>query len=288
MKNYRFIHIVVVGVFLVLLEQLSGLNTVSALSLNGPPRSILQPEQNSFAVELGYSQMDLESYGEVKQTFNSIPLDPQYGKYNIDKIKSITPSVRFDTNITENWDIFLRLGATDASSDISEENAGGYSSAQLKDFDGDFGFSYGIGTRTTFYEQDNTTWGATFQANWINPGESDITDSTDINFSGTAELKYWEIQIAVGPTVNFDNYVRVYGGPFLQFIKGSLDINGSTIDINTSLPMTLNAETDIREKTQLGGFIGAQWNLGNNSTLITEAQFTGDAVGAGISMAWKF
>ena len=285
MKNHSFIHIVFFIAFLVLVELLSGANTVSALNLIGPPRSILKPEQNSLSVEISYSNMDLEAYGEVGQTIYGTPQAERYGKYEIENMKSLTPSVRLDTNIFENWDAFLRVGLTDAAGDISEEQAGGATGTEFDDYDSDYGFSFGIGTRTTFFEQENTTWGASFQANWMNPGDSDITDKSDTNFSGTAELDYMEIQVAFGPTVQFEN-VRVYGGPFLHFVKGNLDIAGVTSDgIGT---MTLDISSDIREKSQLGGFLGAQWRLGDSSTLITETQFTGDALGASVSMSWKF
>ncbi|MBN2589698.1 MAG: hypothetical protein JXA96_07540 [Sedimentisphaerales bacterium] len=287
MKNRIFIHIVISGVFLILIEQMLGLNTVFGLSLIGPPRSLLQPEQSAFAVELSYNEMDLESFGERTEIHISpYSSDIQYRKYNIENMKSIIPSLRLDTNVNEDWDIFLRLGVTDAACDITEEQAGGTAGRKLKDFDGGFGLSWGVGTRTTFYEQDNTTWGATFQANWSNPGDSDITDESDANFKGTAELNYWEVQLAIGPTVEFEN-IRVYGGPFLHFVNGDLELSGSTLD-PSPVVMTIDASPEIKEKSQIGGFLGAQWNLGNKSTLITETQFTGDALGIGISLTWKY
>lgn len=284
MRNHNFIRIVIIGVVLVLFEQFSGLNSVYGLSLMGPPRSLLQPEENSFGIELGYSEMDLDSFGDVTETVAGLST-PDFSKYKIEKLKSIMPLVRFDTNIFENWDLFLRVGASDASGDLNEEQAGGASGHKFNDFDGNLGFSWGVGTRTTFYQQDNTTWGAIFQADWINPGDSDITDKTDAGFSGSAEISYWEVQVAIGPTVEFDN-VRVYGGPFLHFVNGDLDISGTT---TSTIPDTsTKVSHDIKEKSQLGGFLGAQWNLGNNNTLVTEAQFTGDAWGIGIGTTWKF
>ncbi len=280
MKKQTFIHKLIFIAVLALIQELLGVNTVFGLSLIGPPRSILQPEENAFAFELGYSEMDLESFGEVT--------GPDFCKYKIEKLKSISPSVRLDTNVAENWDIFLRLGLTDAAGDISEEQAGGIDGWEYNDFEGGYGLSWGIGTRATFFKQENTTWGATFQANWINPGDSDITGSnvnTGVAFSGNAEINYWEIQIAIGPTVEFEN-IRVYGGPFLHFVNGDLELTGTAATVPLATNMELS--NDIREESQLGGFLGAQWNLGNNNTLVTEVQFTGDAWGVGIGAAWKF
>lgn len=280
MKKQTFIHKLLFIAVLALIQELLGVNTVFGLSLIGPPRSILQPEENAFAFELGYSEMDLESFGEVT--------GPDFCKYKIEKLKSISPSVRLDTNVAENWDIFLRLGLTDAAGDISEEQAGGIDGWEYNDFEGGYGLSWGIGTRATFFKQENTTWGATFQANWINPGDSDITGSnvnTGVAFSGNAEINYWEIQIAIGPTVEFEN-IRVYAGPFLHFVNGDLELSGTAA--TEPIPTNMELSNDIREESQLGGFLGAQWNLGNNNTLVTEVQFTGDAWGVGIGAAWKF
>ena len=255
----------------------------------GPPRSILQPEESAFAIELGYSEMDLESFGDITESVSILGVtttSSDYSKYKVEKLKSIMPSVRLDTNIAEDWDLFIRLGLSDASSDITEEQAGGTTGRQYNDFDGGFGFSLGLGTRATLYQQDNTSWGAIFQANWMNPGDSDITDESDTAFSGNAELSYWDVQLAFGPTVEFDN-VRVYGGPFIHFVNGDLDITGTTTTTTTN-DTSIEVSHDLREESSLGGFVGAQWNLGNNNTLITEVDFSADAWGIGIGAAWKF
>ena len=286
MKNNSFIHKIFFVTILIISQQLSG--SAFGLSLIGPPRSLLKPEQSAFAFEFGYSQMDLESFGDVTETTLGLAV-PDYSKYQIEKLKTIRPAIRLDTNVFENWDLFLRFGVADASCDLNEEQAGGTKGWQFDDFDGNFGFSWGIGTRTTFYQQDNTSWGTTIQLNWINPGDSDITGTnpnTGNTFSGTAEIDYWEAQLAIGPTIEYDS-VRVYGGPFLHFVNGDLDISGST---TTPIPVGTSMDTshDIKEKSELGGFLGTQIYLGNNSTLFTEVEFTGDAWGIGIGTAWKF
>jgi hypothetical protein len=286
MKKLSFIFIVL---FFIVFGQFTGSNSAFGLSLMGPPRSILQEGQNSFSLELQYNEMDLQTFGDVTESYISISNPTtSYTEYKLDKIKTTMPSVRIDTSLFENWDVFLRVGAADASDEINEEMPDGSLGHQYQDFDGKFGFSYGIGTRTTFFSENNTSWGGIFEINWINPGSSEITDKSDTNFTGEAEIDYWEFQLAIGPTIEL-NSVRIYGGPFMDFINGDLDMTGTTLDTEAPfLPMEVKSSQEIREKSQFGGYLGAQWRLGENNTLVTEAQITGDAWGIGIGTTWKF
>ena len=290
MKKHCHISIFLAGALLACLGLLPFSSAAFGLSLMGPPRSILQEGENAVGFEFGYSEMDLEAFGEVTpEIVQPYQLREEFfTKYKIDKLQSTTFSARLDTNISKNWDAFVRLGATNASDDIKEVHADGSVRRDYGDFDGDYGFSVGVGTRTTFYKNNNVSWGGVFQVNWIHPGKSDVTDANDINFSGEAEIQYWEVQIAIGPTIEYDN-VRVYGGPFLHFINGDVDIEGTTLT-NDFIPLTLkeSASDDLREKSQFGGFLGAQWKLGNNNTLITEGQLTEHSWSMGVSTSWKF
>ncbi len=289
MKKHSFINIVLVAAFLAGFEQFPGNNAVFGLSVMGPPRSLLKQGQSSAGFEAGYSEMNLQSFGERTETHLSpYSSDTSYRKYKLENLKSAMLSARFDTNIFENWDMFVRVGTTYGKGEINEIQAGGASGSQFDCNDGNFGFSWGAGTRTTFYKKDNITWGGIFQINWVYPGKSDITDDSDTNFSGEAEIKYWEAQLAIGPTIEID-FVRIYGGPFLHFVKGDLDISGNTLDTSPPyLSMTIDSTHQIREESQLGGFLGAQWRIGNINTIVTEVQLTKDAWGIGVGTAWKF
>ncbi len=263
--------------------------TVFGLTLFGPPRSIMQEGQSAFTLEYFRNEMDLQADGSVTET-TLVPAWSQYSsnEYKIESLQTDMFTARFDSGIWENWDVFLRLGASGAKGDITEKTASGANGDKYKDFDGSLGFAWGFGTRATFYEEDVTTWGGLFQVTWANPDGSSIIDKNDTNFSGDAEIKYWEVQIAIGPTVELDN-IRLYGGPFLHFVNGDLDLNGSSkITIPPTLDTVIEAKHDIEEESQLGGFAGAQWYLGNNTSMYTELQFTGDAWGIGLGTTWKF
>jgi hypothetical protein len=266
---------------------------VFALSPMGPPRACLQEGQWAFGLELGYNEMDLESFGPVKETqyLLSTPLtsSSSFAKYKIENFKTNMYLARLGVGTWENWDMFVRFGASDAQDEISEVLANGTAGTdQYRDYDGGLGFTWGFSTRATFYEQGDTTWGGLLQITWANPDGSDITNENDTTFTGDVEIDYWEVQVAIGPTVEFEN-LRIYGGPFLHFLNGDLTLNGQIAD-PPGVPDLIVVDTshDIREESQLGGYAGAQWYLDENSSLFTEFQFTSDAWGVGVGTIWKF
>ena len=283
MKKQNLIYIVLAAALMIISGQLPDSSTASGLTMMGPPRSLLNKGQSAVSLEAAYSQMDLEAFGPITNTQSTLST-PDYTKFKIENLKSATISARLDTSVFENWDLFARIGTTNGKGELKED-ASSATGHEFNDFDGTFGFSWGVGTRTSFYKDENISWGSTLQVNWANPGTCDITDDTDSKFTGEAEIKYWEFQIGIGPTFEIDK-VRIYGGPFLHYINGDLDITGITQD---TIPATsYDASLDIREKTQVGAFIGTQIYLGKNVTLIAEGQLTGDGWGIGINPMWKF
>jgi len=258
----------------------------------GPPRAGLHEGQGSLGLEYGYSEMDLQTFGSVteKQFLSGslLTTDISYTSFEIKDLQTSMIWGRLDVGTWENWDMFVRLGMSDAQDDISSVNANGSLSDQYKNFDGDSGFGWGFGTRATFYQEGDTTWGGLIQVTWSNPDSSDVVIESDPSFTGEVEMDYWEVQIAIGPTVELDN-CRLYGGPFLHFINGDLDLSGR-IDDPPGTPDLITQDTshEIREESQIGGYAGAQWYLNENSSLFTEFQFTSDAWGFGIGTTWKF
>lgn len=260
-----------------------------AISPMGPPKATLQAGESHIGIEYEYSEMDLEAFGSVKvYNLADPPLlqSSEFRKYKIENLKSNMIMGRLGTGLWDNWDVFLRLGVSNAKGDVSEILANGTPKVndQYKDYDGSFGFAWGAGTRATFYQEGNTSWGGIIQFTWANPDVSDIIETTDTTFTGDAEIKYWEVQVAIGPTIELDTF-RIYGGPFVQFVNGDLDIKGRSTAGGEQFK---DPDIDIHEKSQAGGYAGAQWYLAENSSLYTEVQFTGDAWGVGVGTVWKF
>jgi len=261
-------------------------SAVLALSPMGSPKAMLGQDQWLVGIEYANETMDLEAFGTDK----NIEYDPTYittrkGKYNINDLKSNIVLGRVSYGISDNWDAFLRLGAADAQCDIEQT----YTNAppwEYQGFDGSFGFAWGLGTKVTIWEDKDITWGGLLQMTWVEPGDSSISLKGDSNYSGTAEIKYWEVQLAIGPTWQMEDNFSIYGGPFLHFIDGDLDFSGETLDLGSRIGM--ESTGDIEEKSQFGGYVGASWDASERTSCFIECQLTGDAWGIGIGAARKF
>ena len=213
------------------------------LSPMGPPKAGL--DKGQFGVGLNYTigEMDLD--------------------FSVDtgEVETNMLFVDLGYGIMDQWEGFARLGFAKAEQD----DIG---------FDGGNKFAYGFGTKVTISEQDAITWGGLFQMTWL---EGDDTISGfDVDFDA------YEIQLAFGPTYEADS-IRIYGGPFLHFVDGDLDVTGV-------LPGwgAVSGSVDVEQESEFGGYVGAQFDVAENSCANIEAQFTGDAwaISGGISFGF--
>jgi len=263
-------------------------STVLALSPMGPPKASLGQNQWSVGIDYGLETMDLEASSKINETIMTDPpavADPRKVKHKIKDLKSNIVMGRVGYGFSDNWDAFVRLGIADGDGDIDQTYADGVTE-KFKGYDGDFGFAWGFGTKATFWEDDKITWGGLFQITWLDPDDGDISLSGDTEFSGTADIDFWEIQIALGPTWRANDKLSVYGGPFLHFLDGDLDISGKTVDMGDEIHMKTSG--DIEEKSLFGGYVGASWDVRKDISCYLEGQFTGDAWGIGIGAVRRF
>jgi hypothetical protein len=261
-----------------------------ALSPMGPPKALLGQDRWDIGIEYGHQAMDLEAVGKVTET-DIIPgqgvftIAREY-KHNIDNLKSNIIMGRAGYGINDNWDAFARLGLVDAKCDIEYIYPDNATPDKYKGFDGSFGFAWGFGTRVTFWQDEELSWGGLFQMTWLEPDDSSISLASDTKFSGKAEIDIREVQIAVGPTWRVEDNLRIYGGPFLHFVDGDLDISGRTLDLNAEI--LTETTGDIEEESQFGGYAGVHLDVDQNTSCFIECQFTGDAWGIGIGAARRF
>lgn len=260
-------------------------SVVLALSPMGPPKALLGQDRWDIGIEYGHQTMDLEAVGPVQDIQPGLTVTRK-DRHNIDNFKSNIIMGRAGYGINDDWDAFVRLGVADAKSDIERTFSDGAAPDEYDGFDGSFGLAWGFGTRATFWQDDEISWGGLFQVTWLEPGDSSIGMSGDPVFSGDAEIDIWEVQIAVGPTFRVDDNFRVYGGPFLHFVNGDFDLSGSTVDMGDVL--RVEATGDIEEKSQFGGYVGAHLDVDQNTSCCIELQFTGDAWGIGLGAARRF
>jgi len=265
-------------------------SAVLALSPMGPPKASLGQDQWSIGIEYSYEKMDLEASG-TDRNIEHIPvlhITTTRGKYNINDYESNIILGRVSYGISDNWEALLRLGVSDAKCGIEQIYPDG-TQHEYDGYDGSFGFAWGLGTKVTIWEDNDISWGGLLQITWMDPDDSSISSTIspgNLTYSGTAEIQFWEVQLAIGPTWRLDDGFSIYGGPFLNFVDGDLDLSGQIVDPGVGIDM--ESSGDIEEKSQFGGYVGASLDAGEGASYFVECQLTGDAWGIGIGAGWKF
>lgn len=221
-----------------------------ALTALGPPKAELDYKQYSAGFLFASGEMDLKISG--------------YGlSETMTDIESTTYLSRLSVGLSYNCELYGLLGISDLSAE---------------DFDGSSEFAGGFGTKFTVAEKDSVTWGGVFQMCSIN---SDGSVSGDVPGFGMqtmdVDIQALDIQIAFGPTYT-KGVLSIYGGPFLHFVDGDMDatLMGETITL------------DIEQESELGGYVGGQYELTENTSWFGEFQSTGDAWAFGTGFVWRF
>ncbi len=243
-----------------------------------------------------------------------------FSKFKFDKLKTSRIFSTLSYGITNDWEVFGTLGF----SQIETGASGSYAQWGLDEGgeptwgpdEGRIGWAFddnspfvGVGTKYTFLRQDNMKWGAALQANWLK-AKGDMTSRMVWSDEGEGgmwvdeermrdayEVEYYEIMLAVGPTIDMGGW-KLYGGPFFYWLTGDLKgrhverdseyEEGSDYRYRSSDTETLKFSADIKAKSNFGGFIGAQVDLGNNKRLGGEFAHNGDgyAFSANIGMSF--
>jgi len=248
-KKKLLLSIMVVGMFS---------SAALAIAPMGPPVAGLAEGQ--YAVGLGFAIAD--------QTLEvSGPVTP-VGDAEIDVESNIYYGC-LGYGISDTWSVAVALGMADAAFDADGSGS---------DFDGDSEFAFAVQTKRTLHDNgSDTKWGTIFQ--YCRGSSEDKTSksttygkqaTSTISANKKVELEWYEMQLALGPAVQLNEDICVYGGPFLHFVEGDLTAQGSQY------------EYELEQRIELGGFIGALINLGSNASLSLEFLFTGEAWGAGI------
>ena len=224
----------------------------------------------SIGVEQAWSRMDIEADG-----ISSLDILTD----TIEDIKVSKTYVNLGLGTSDNSEVFLRLGIGEADPDRGDnaDNIGGYVGKS------DESFLVGGGAKFTLCRQEGIQWGLLAQVSWANldfDEKSYSINGHSATLSTDADLV--EVQIAVGPTVGLGDALAVYGGPFLHFVGGEFDLDG-TIDGSGS-----EITSDLEQESILGGYVGLQLDVTQNAALSAEFQGTGAGYAVGASLRYKY
>ena len=252
----------------------------------GPPTAFLGEGRWSVGAEYGYEQARMNSSGTVTERFLD---DSEFfwtQSFEIDDLKSNMVFGTLGFGLSDNWDIFARVGASDAKGRILVPPADTDALARQDDTDGSFGFAWGAGTRATFCRTGPWSFGGLMQVTWFHPGDSSFTVADplipDESWVGDASLSYWQAQAALAAVYQVDA-LRFWAGPFLQFVRGDMDFNGNAVLNEGGGVSTIRWSSKLEESSQIGGHVGLNLELADEWNLWVEGQITGDSwlVGVG-------
>lgn len=268
---------------------------VRAGSPLGPPRAIAGHHRWIVDFEYAHQRIDLTTCGKCSETYDPLWDSPitSWRRFKVKDLKSDMFLGSLGYGIHENLDVFVRFGAADAEDEIGPVAFPDCPGCEQDfAFNGGYGFAWGLGTRATFCQQGNLTWGGLLQVTWADPDESNLSgqNPTDPNerISGAMDLDWREIQIAAGPTWQIRDGLCVYGGPFWQYVRGDLDVRSTLTAVGDPNPIgRLDCSHDVKEESEFGGYVGALWDLLENASLYAEYKFSDDFWGIGVGWVWK-
>ncbi len=250
-----------------------GLGDSAALAFDpmGPPTAGQRGlGRAGIGVEYVWSEMDVEAEG-----ITSLDMLTD----TIENFKVGKTYVNLGLGTSDGSEVFLRVGIGEADPDRGKnsENIGGYLGKS------DESFLLGGGAKFTLHRNENISWGLLTQMSWTEY-DFDQRISTINGHSATlsTDAEFFEVQIAVGPTVDLSDALSVYGGPFLHFIGGELELDG-TIDGSDS-----KVTSDLEQESILGGYIGLQLNLSQHTAMSAELQGTGAGYALGASLRYRY
>ena len=241
---------------------------VFALDFLGPPASTLLKGQTSVGLAYLSGQMDLDADIEITGGEGTVH------KGELDGVKQQRAFVDVSHGIDDNIDIFGRIGGSRLE---IHEDLLFYGEDII--FDGDMGLALGGGIRGTIYEQNGTKFGAVGVFNW-----SETEDQRQALFGSaysSAEIEYYEVVIAGGVVHPVAPNVNVYGGPFFYWVDADIEGKGYYWP-------GAKIDGDIEEDGNIGGYLGALFDITDNWSLAAEFQYADGASGFGVNAIWTF
>jgi opacity protein-like surface antigen len=251
-----------------------------AVGLMGPPSAGLKQQDFKIGADYSYTKMDLEfNNGKYVEYLDGwFDVSGPRSDLKLKDIKTNTVYVNIGYGVTDIFEVFLRLGGTNA------EFSGTNFWSTGEEFDSNIDFAIGGGIKATFYEESKLKIGGLIQADWsdldgaIRPKEWPVADDT-------VQFDLAQVQIAVGPSYKLTDMISIYGGPFLHFVRGNWEDVYNYIDVGL---ITSKNTWTVEEDSYFGIYIGTQMEITENSAFVIEYQYTSSVDTVGASIAVKF
>jgi len=224
----------------------------------GPSTAVLNGTRFGLFGEYGQADADIAFKGAGKENF-----DFQ------------TAFAGFAVALTDRWDLFLRLGGSQA------ETAG---------FNGNWNLAWGMGTRITALQWNAFSWGVMAQfTNLVSRQETVLLPAIPEAPAEQAEeeLDIVEYVFATGPTWR-RGPVSLYGGLLLRYGDGEFEI----------ITQSRDDQFDVDARWDVGGYVGGRVTLFRTDPsrtygfsrcdLTVEGRFTGDSTGFSAGLLLPF
>ncbi len=246
-----------------------------ALDPLGPPKAGPAAGQFQIGADILYGAADLDIHEEYSnRTFVNGVFQPNQSVSGRTSVKyGNQPTSKLYANlgygIFRNWEAFLRLGGADY----------GLGNDSL--------LTVGGGTKVTFYETGNWSFGGILQLSWTGwEDESEIGSAPDNYSTGSSDHSVTEGQAALGACYQFSPHFSLYGGPFATFFEGTSEGKGTSVS-GTSVRFSENSsDTDV--DAWFGGYLGLRIQIHEKATAAIEYQYTADAYAVAASIAYRF
>ncbi len=245
-----------------------------------PAMATVEKGQWSLGFEYAFENITLSASGHCTETVIGVGSDRYHQKFDIDDLETNMLFGRLTYGLCDEWDVFVRLGVTDGQSDIDTDGAGIITGTGAgADFDGSFGFAWGVGTRATFWTSGPWSVAGLAQATWLDPDDSSFHLTREgypnETVRGKSKLDYLQTQFSLAAIYQEESW-GVWVGPFVQLVDGDLDLDARFV-LDGTTEGTLACCADVEEESQIGVHAGAACGLSPDLACWVEGQFTADS-----------
>jgi len=247
-----------------------------ALDPLGPPKAGPAAGQFQIGADILYGAADVDTHGDYSsRVFQNRVLQPDQSvsgpaspfRYKNQRTSKLYANLGY--GILRNWEAFLRVGGADHG--VADQGVSNGSRLAV-----------GGGTKATFYETGNWSFGGILQLSWAGWEDGYQAESDTIS----NEHSVTEGQAALGACYQFSPHFSLYGGPFATFYKGTSEMKitrvlGTTLTIGET-----SQDTDM--DAWFGGYLGLGIQIHEKATAAIEFQYTPDAYAVAANIAYRF